>query len=193
MTKIDSIAYGIYNLDKMQRKVYVWALFLLVAGVFVYLLFFSEHYAFLADKPKSCAACHQMDNAYHSWELAAQTKGVTCNDCHVDNGDLMSVYTSKLKDGFHHGKAWLFASIDGHHVVLQDSTRVQNNCMRCHSSQLSEEHFGKIHKKHFSADSKYVCWRCHDNAGHQETKSEARHLSDGTLPKPVWLIKLESQ
>jgi len=177
----------------MRRSVYVWAFFLLLAGVFVYLLFYSEHYAFLADKPKSCVACHQMDNAYHTWKLAGKVKGITCNDCHVDNEDLLSTYSSKLKDGFHHGKAWLFELSDSNHVVLQDSTRVQNNCMRCHTSQLKEERFGKIHKKHFFTESKHVCWRCHNEAGHNNTDTQAKSIKVDTLPKPQWLKEQESQ
>lgn len=176
----------------MKRKVYVWAFSLLLAGFFVYVLFFSEHYAFLADKPESCVACHQMDNAYHTWELAGKAKGVTCNDCHVDNGDLRSIYGSKLKDGFHHGKAWLFESSDSNHVVLQDSTRVQNNCMRCHTSQLKEDRFGKIHKKHFSTESKHVCWRCHKEAGHEKEPVKKPSQPTDSLVKPLWLLSLES-
>lgn len=176
----------------MKRRVFVGFFFLLGTGVFVYLLFFSEHYAFLADKPESCVACHQMDNAYNSWELAGKAKGITCNNCHVDNTDLMAAYASKLKDGFHHAQAWFFASSDSTRVVLQDSTRVQNNCMRCHSSQLREERFGKIHKKHFSRESKYTCWRCHDEAGHRKADTEIHIMNVDTLPKPQWLMEQES-
>ncbi len=177
----------------MKRRLYLLSILILGVAIFVYVLFFSERYAFLADAPQSCATCHQMNNSFESWEMGGKVKGASCNDCHVDNTDLMAAYASKLKDGFHHAQAWLFASAGNHQLVLQDSARVQDNCMRCHASQLEEERFARIHAKHFSTESQFVCWRCHDNAGHKQVETEVRNVTIDTLPKPVWLRKLESQ
>lgn len=177
----------------MSRMIYVLAFSLLLAGVFVYLLFFSEHYAFLADKPKSCVACHQMDNAYHTWELAGKAKGITCNDCHVDNDSYTTIYASKLQDGLNHGKAWLLDSSTQGQIALQDSVRVQNNCMRCHSEVLEEERLAKLHKRHFSSQPRYVCWHCHKGAGHNNTDIQTKRIKLDTMPKPQWLIEQETQ
>ena len=66
-------------------------------GLFMYLL--RMHTYIIGDDPKACINCHIMSPYYATWSHSSHARDATCNDCHVPNGNILSHYLFKGKDG----------------------------------------------------------------------------------------------
>lgn len=118
-------------------------------------------WSYLSNDPKTCVNCHIMREQFDSWQKSSHHAVAVCNDCHVPH-DFLGKYWTKAEHGFRH--SWGFTFQDFHEPIqIKESSlaAVQDNCLRCHGSLVSEI-------THFSNVGKDVnnCIRCHVSVGH---------------------------
>ena len=68
--------------------------------LFLYLL--RMHTYIVGDDPAACVNCHIMSPYYATWSHSSHARDVTCNDCHVPNGNIVAHYGFKGLDGMKH-------------------------------------------------------------------------------------------
>jgi cytochrome c nitrite reductase small subunit len=134
-------------------------------GLAVWVAIISEASSYLSDSPQTCVNCHVMRSAYAGWQHSSHREVATCNDCHVPHGNFFHQWAFKARDGLWHATVFTFR---WEPQVIQLSSRaipvVQENCRRCHASQISETHLVN------QTDSARRCWDCHASP-HGEVQS----------------------
>ena len=135
-------------------------------GMGLLLVHVSRATSYLVDSPETCMNCHVMTDAYVSHKHSSHGRDVTCNDCHVPHTSLGREYLFKAKDGLRHACIFTLRA-EPQVIVLSDSAVhvVQENCLRCHESRVSEvsmSNYQTIGQK---------CWDCHRDMVHDRVHS----------------------
>jgi len=133
---------------------------LAVVGLAGYVTSISNASSYLSDDPKACINCHIMAPQYATWQHSSHARAATCNDCHVPHDSTLRKYAYKAKDGSRHAFMFTFRMEPQVITATQDSKEViQQNCIRCHSTVVSEVAFG-VHR-----DDR-ACADCHREVPH---------------------------
>lgn len=156
---------GLGFLARGQRLVTFFFLGSLL-GLTLLLLYVSRAPSYLVDSPETCMNCHVMTDAYISWQHSSHGKRTTCNDCHVPHTSLPREYAFKAHDGLRHAAIFTLRaepqSIKLSHGAIPV---VQENCLRCHESRVSEV----ATCRHQSGN--LLCWDCHRDVPHGRVHS----------------------
>lgn len=136
-----------------------------MVGLAGYVASISNATSYLSDDPKACINCHIMAPEYATWQHSSHARVATCNDCHVPHDNPVRKYAYKAKDGSRHAFMFTFHMEPQVIVATEDSKRViQQNCLRCHSTVVSEVAFG-VHR-----DNR-PCVDCHREVPHGRVHS----------------------
>ncbi|WP_419784107.1 cytochrome c nitrite reductase small subunit [Maridesulfovibrio sp.] len=144
----------------------------LVMGV--YLVKESKATSYLSKDSTACINCHVMESYYVSWQHSSHAQRATCVECHLPTENYVDKYASKTRDGWNHSVAFTLDTYGKRMLITEDGARrVQENCIRCHSS-FSKTLIKNVDRYHaFDGESlgKRKCWDCHRYVPHGKVRS----------------------
>jgi len=112
----------------------------------IHLMQESKALSYLSSDPIECINCHVMESYYASWKNSSHAERATCVDCHLPADNSVDKYVSR---------------------------RVQENCIRCHTSQART--IVKGSEGHYATGSGNLgdrkCWDCHRLVPHGKVRS----------------------
>ena len=160
---------------KLFKRIF-FSLFFIAIVYLGYMIHISKMTSYLSSEPKACINCHVMNTQYATWKHSSHgVANVTCVECHLPTDGFFEKYKAKSIDGWNHSVAFTMDSYD-HAMKISEygAERVQNNCLKCHSS-LASEIISNADKYH-NFDQEYVkggrkCWDCHKNVPHGKVRS----------------------
>lgn len=147
------------SLLAVSRRMPMYALLGVVAGLGVLLMRVSEAHSYLSEDSRTCINCHAMVPQYATWERSAHAKVTVCIDCHVPHDSLMRKHAFKARDGMRHSA--IFALRREPQVIRASPTAehvIQENCVRCHQEAVS-----RVGLSHGGERS---CVECHRDVPH---------------------------
>lgn len=148
---------------------------LIAASLFVYTVYASNMLSYLSSDPKACINCHTMNSAYATWQRSSHRNVAKCVDCHLPAGDVVAKYKSKAIDGWNHSVAFTLNTYENNIQISDDgASRVQANCIRCHTSESAtlKLNADKYHSgKDGSLETGRKCWECHKYVPHGKVRS----------------------
>ena len=165
------------KLHKLLTPPPQWKLPVYVAlGIFVglgcYVLYLSKAASYLSDKPETCVNCHVMAPQYATWNHSSHREVATCNDCHVPHDNVFNKYFFKAKDGLRHASMFALRMEPEVIFILEEGKEVvHNNCIRCHSQQLTDPKLASQVPNHAHNTQDRVCWECHREVPHGRMNS----------------------
>lgn len=143
-----------------------------IFGLGLYLLRLSNAASYLSDDPQACVNCHIMTPQYITWNHSSHREVAHCNDCHVPHNNVLNKYFFKAKDGLYH--ASVFTARAEPEVIKARGPSIeviQNNCIRCHESQVTDARMLGFTADHFENRTDRTCWECHREVPHGRVKS----------------------
>lgn len=174
-----------------------WKLPVLVSlGIFVglgfYVLYLSKAASYLSDDPKTCVNCHVMAPQYATYQHSSHREVATCNDCHVPQNNVFNKYFFKAKDGLRHATMFALRMEPEVIFILEEGKEVvHNNCIRCHSQQLTDPKLAAQVPNHAHNTQGRVCWECHREVPHGRVNSLSSvpnaRVPVPQSPVPDWL------
>lgn len=174
-----------------------WKLPVLVSlGIFVglgfYVLYLSKAASYLSDDPKTCVNCHVMAPQYATYQHSSHREVATCNDCHVPQNNVFNKYFFKAKDGLRHATMFALRMEPEVIFILEEGKEVvHNNCIRCHSQQLTDPKLAAQVPNHGHNTQDRVCWECHREVPHGRVNSLSSvpnaRVPVPQSPVPDWL------
>lgn len=124
------------------------------------------------DQPAYCRNCHEMKNAFFSWETSTHSK-ISCMRCHQVPGTI----------GYITQKATLFQMILAARSKTYEKpilAYVDNkSCLQCHKKEISRitASLGiRVQHRDF-LDKGYQCTQCHNTVGHKGKVANPRYPS----------------
>ncbi|PKL83928.1 MAG: cytochrome c nitrite reductase small subunit [Ignavibacteriae bacterium HGW-Ignavibacteriae-3] len=144
---------------------------IVILGIFVglgfYVLYISNAISYLSDDPKTCINCHVMIPQYATWERGSHGRGITCNDCHVPQNNIISKYLFKANDGLRHA-TYFTMRWEPQVIRIKDAGKraVQDNCIRCHTNLIHPLALRSINNKSVEDQTERYCWDCHRETPH---------------------------
>lgn len=166
-----------------------WRLPVIVAlGIFVglgcYVLYISKAASYLSDSPETCVNCHVMAPQYATWNHSSHREVATCNDCHVPHNNVLNTYYFKAKDGLRHASMFALKMEPEVIFILEEGRKVvHNNCVRCHSQQLTDPKLAAQVPNHAHHTQDRLCWDCHREVPHGRVNSLSS-VPDARVPVP---------
>ena len=162
------------NSISYKQKVFLTTSCGVIVGLvvlFMYLL--RMHTYIIGDDPAACINCHIMSPYYATWSHSSHARDVTCNDCHVPNGNMAAHYAFKGLDGMKH--VAYFITHSEHQAIQAEAMSdevIMDNCIRCHK-QLNQEFVktGRIDYMEAQRGEGKACWDCHRNVPHMGKNS----------------------
>lgn len=162
------------NSISYKQKVFLTTSCGVIVGLvvlFMYLL--RMHTYIIGDDPAACINCHIMSPYYATWSHSSHARDVTCNDCHVPNGNMAAHYAFKGLDGMKH--VAYFITHSEHQAIQAEAMSdkvIMDNCIRCHK-QLNQEFVktGRIDYMEAKRGEGKACWDCHRNVPHMGKNS----------------------
>lgn len=142
------------------KKIFLPLLFTAVGiflGVGIYTFIYARGYSYMSDNPKACVNCHVMRENYNSWNVASH-KDIACNGCHTPH-NIINKYLVKGENGFNHSLAFTLGAPDVIKIKSRSADVVEDNCIRCHQSMISNVFMQRDENRH-------RCFDCHRKAGH---------------------------
>ena len=143
----------------------------ILIGLAGYIFYLSKAHSYLSDDPKACVNCHIMEPEYATWFHSSHGRNTVCNDCHVPHDNVFRKYYFKANDGLRHATMFTFRlepQVIKMHAPGQKV--VQENCIRCHSTLVSEVRLGKVTAPMAHADNGKLCWECHREVPHSRVR-----------------------
>ncbi|GMW00823.1 MAG: hypothetical protein AMXMBFR84_19600 [Candidatus Hydrogenedentota bacterium] len=132
------------------------------SGVGAYTFVYAKGASYMTDDPRACANCHVMEDQYSAWLKSGHRHVAVCNDCHTPK-PLLSKYTVKALNGWHHSKAFTTGNFHEPIQITGRNLRVtEEACRRCH-----EDVVHSIDLNHDDPSQAMSCVRCHSTVGHQ--------------------------
>ncbi|MCG8687164.1 MAG: cytochrome c nitrite reductase small subunit [Desulfobacterales bacterium] len=143
-------------------------------GMGVHLVRESKATSYLSSDAKACINCHVMESYYATWQHSSHAQRATCVECHLPVDDYIDKYASKTRDGWNHSVAFTLNTYGKRMLITDDGARrVQENCIRCHSS-LSKTIIKNVDRYH-AFDTEALggrqCWDCHRQIPHGRVRS----------------------
>jgi len=140
----------------------------------IHLMQESKALSYLSSDPIECINCHVMESYYASWKNSSHAERATCVDCHLPADNYVDKYVSKARDGWNHTVAFTLNTYGKRMQISDDgSRRVQENCIRCHTSQART--IVKGSEGHYATGSGNLgdrkCWDCHRLVPHGKVRS----------------------
>lgn len=140
----------------------------------VHLVKESKATSYLTTDATACINCHVMESYYASWQHSSHAQRATCVECHLPTENYVDKYASKSRDGWNHSVAFTLNTYGKRMLITDDGARrVQENCIRCHSS-LSRTLIKNVDRYH-AYDGKSLgdrkCWDCHRQVPHGGVRS----------------------
>jgi len=143
-------------------------------GMGLYLVRESKAISYLSTNAEACINCHVMESYYATWQHSSHAQRATCVECHLPVDNYIDKYASKTRDGWNHSTAFTLNTYGKRMLISGDGARrVQENCVRCHSS-LSKAIIKNIDRYHaFDSESlgDRKCWDCHRQIPHGRVRS----------------------
>jgi len=134
----------------------------------------SKATSYLSSDAKACINCHVMESYYATWQHSSHAQRAVCVDCHLPVDNYIDKYASKTRDGWNHSTAFTLNTYGKRMLISDDGARrVQENCIRCHSS-LSNSIIKTVDRYHaFDSDTlgDRKCWDCHRYVPHGKVRS----------------------
>jgi cytochrome c nitrite reductase small subunit len=149
---------------------------IVLLGAFFGLGFFilqeSKATSYLGDDPKTCINCHVMTPEYITWMNSSHGNVATCNDCHVPHDNFFKKYAFKAKDGLYHASMFTLRA-EPQVIQMHEAGQevVQQNCVRCHSNQVTDAKQAAWLESHTENRTDRQCWECHREVPHGRVKS----------------------
>ncbi|HEY5672379.1 MAG TPA: cytochrome c nitrite reductase small subunit [Malonomonas sp.] len=146
----------------------------LVIGMFAYLVNESKMLSYLSSDPKACINCHTMNTHYATWQHSSHREKATCIDCHLPRDTFINKMIAKSKDGFNHSLAMTLGTYGYNLRVTTDAAkRIQNNCISCHESIVSQMLENSQLYQQFDSQVQMGrrCWDCHREVPHGTTRN----------------------
>ncbi|WP_206670797.1 cytochrome c nitrite reductase small subunit [Cyclobacterium xiamenense] len=141
-------------------------------GLGLYLLRLSNAASYLSDDPQACVNCHIMTPQYITWNHSSHREVAHCNDCHVPQDNIVNKFYFKAKDGLYHASVFTARAEPEVIKALGPSIEViQNNCIRCHETQVTDARLMGFTAEHFENRTDRTCWECHREVPHGRVKS----------------------
>ena len=120
-------------------KILVFILSGIFLGLIIYIFYISKAHSYLSDNPKTCVNCHIMAPQFSTWSHSAHREVTNCNDCHVPHNNVLNKYYFKAKDGLRHATIFTLRNEPQViHIHEPGQKVVQQNCVRCHESLLTD-------------------------------------------------------
>jgi cytochrome c nitrite reductase small subunit len=182
----------------LTRRTAGWLVPVLVAvacgvlgGLSVFTFGYGEGYAYLGDKPETCANCHVMQESFDSWSKSSHHAVAVCNDCHTPHHSWLAKYITKADNGFFHSLAFTTGDFkDPIQIKERNSQVVQAACVDCHrdfvQALLPVEHEPVEHEplerepleregEMQHGGETLACVHCHASVGHAQTIAPRRY------------------
>lgn len=143
-----------------------------IVGVGSFILKTSRVMSYMTDDPKACLNCHVMTPQYITWDHSSHGEVTNCNDCHVPHDNVLRKYAFKAKDGMYHAAVFTLRAepqVIKMHEMGQEV--VQENCIRCHSDQITDGKLTTWIEGHKTDRTDRQCWECHREVPHGRVKS----------------------
>lgn len=168
-----------------------------IVGLGLYIINVANVGSYLTDDPRACINCHVMTTEYITWNHSSHREVASCNDCHVPHENIAKKYFFKAKDGLYHATIYTLRK-EPQSIVMHEPGQevVQNNCIRCHSDQVTDSKRGSFIEDHLHSRLDRQCWECHRETPHGRVKSLAAvgyHIEPLDLDEkqhifiPTWL------
>jgi cytochrome c nitrite reductase small subunit len=142
--------------------------------IFGYLVAESKMLSYMSSEPEVCINCHTMNTHYATWQHSSHRYDSTCVDCHLPQDSFPRKMMAKARDGFNHSVAMTFGTY-GANLRISDhaAVRIQDNCIRCHSSLVSQmvENANRYGKTSSQVTGGRMCWDCHRGLPHGITRN----------------------
>ena len=178
---------------------YVIVLLGVIVGLGVYIARISNVTSYLTDDPRACINCHVMTTEYITWKHSSHRNVASCNDCHVPHDNVFNKYYFKARDGMYHATIYT-TRMEPQAIVMHEPGQkvVQQNCIRCHSDQVTDAKMTSWVATHTEDRMDRTCWECHRETPHGRVKSLSSvgyHLEPLPLKEeqelliPEWLEK----
>lgn len=144
----------------------------IMVGLGIFILRESKVVSYMGDDPKTCINCHVMTAEYVTWDHSSHGEVTTCNDCHVPHDNALRKYAFKAKDGLYHATIFTLHA-EPEAIVMHEAGQkvVQQNCVRCHSRQVTDAKLASWISNHFANRTERTCWACHREVPHGRVRS----------------------
>lgn len=138
-----------------------------IIGLSLFLAKESEVVSYMGDDPKTCVNCHVMTSEYNSWMHSSHREWASCNDCHVPHDNVLNKYYFKAKDGMYHATVFTMRN-EPQVIQMKEASQevVQNNCIRCHTNQVTDVKLTSWLENHEKNRTERQCWECHRETPH---------------------------
>lgn len=143
-----------------------------IVGLGIYIAKVANVASYLTDDPKACINCHLMTPQYITWNHSSHREVASCNDCHVPHDNVFEQYAFKAKDGLYHATIYTLRA-EPEAIVMHEAGQrtVQNNCIRCHISQVTDTKMQSWTAMHTADRLERTCWECHRETPHGRVRS----------------------
>lgn len=140
----------------LRLQIAIWAMAGVVFGMAVVVTRMANATSYLSESPETCMNCHVMTDAYATWQRGSHAHVTVCTDCHVPHTNHVAGVAFKATDGLKHSYVFTLR-LEPQVLRLSPGAVpvVQENCLRCHSEQLSMIRLAGAGER--------KCWDCHEN------------------------------
>ncbi|MBL1243185.1 MAG: cytochrome c nitrite reductase small subunit [Sulfurimonas sp.] len=160
--------------NSLIKKIAIF-IFVIAVGFLIYTIIASKALSYLSKDPKACINCHVMNTQYATWQHSSHAREATCVECHLPTDNIVNKYLSKARDGWNHSVAFTLNTYDHAIKISEDGERrVQENCISCHKSIVSEISSNTDKYHNFSdpnVENGRKCWSCHKDVPHGKVRS----------------------
>jgi len=160
--------------NSLIKKIAIFT-FAVAVGFLIYMIIVSKALSYLSKDPKACINCHVMNTQYATWQHSSHAREATCVECHLPTDNIVNKYLSKARDGWNHSIAFTLRTYDPAIKISEDGARrVQENCISCHKSIVSEISSNADKYHNFSdpnVENGRKCWSCHKDVPHGKVRS----------------------
>ncbi|WP_187262038.1 cytochrome c nitrite reductase small subunit [Pontibacter beigongshangensis] len=175
MAKFNKLKRFLFKYNLIPPKKWRPAAIVMVAtffGLGLYVLKLSNAASYLSDDPQACVNCHLMTPQYITWNHSSHREVASCNDCHVPHNNIFNQYYFKAKDGLYHASIFTIRAEPQVIKARGPSIEViQDNCVRCHTSQVTDAKMASFVEDHHASRTDRTCWECHREVPHGRVKS----------------------
>ena len=144
----------------------------ILLGIILFTLYVSKAHSYLSDNPETCTNCHIMSPQYATWNHSSHREVAHCNDCHVPHNNVLNKYYFKAKDGLRHATIFTLKKEPQVIFIREEGAQVvHNNCIRCHSQQITDPKLSVSVEEHQAHMQERKCGDCHREVPHGRVNS----------------------